>query len=460
MTQHIRHFLMVLLPALVLSSFAQQSVGELEKIALHSTKQELISSLHQAYQGGRDSTELARIEALLACREGRIPQANKWYNSLSKRDQRRFENQFLGALFAINGYRMDEASDLLAHIEKVRLKDDSSIANRDALNHLYEQVERLLGNTREAIVLDTLSGSLESILNHVQQNNLHLGRIDAETYTTPDGQTMWRVSHTEGEAPKFVVIHRLGDGSWDETNSDTIEVRGVPEGAELSYPRLMADGNTLYFVIEEPGMLPENGLGGKDVFVSRYDRAAGVLLVPQLLPPPFNSPADDYIYLTDEANDLGWLVTSRGQTSDSAHLYIFKLSSVKKYGGDDIVGAALWSHPMVTKEEVSITRPIGKEGDKNPKKVFFWLKNRPIRGDTDLQKESSKRLFAQYLKSEKALQELNEKLSALRARYAEEPRMRERLEGDIINMEQMLEDLRAQTRALCNEVIKEEEGIK
>lgn len=451
---------MVLLPALVLSSFAQQSVGELEKIALHSTKQELISSLHQAYQGGRDSTELARIEALLACREGRIPQANKWYNSLSKRDQRRFENQFLGALFAINGYRMDEASDLLAQIEKVRLKDDSSIANRDALNHLYEQVERLLGNTREAIVLDTLSGSLESILNHVQQNSLHLGRIDAETYTTPDGQTMWRVSHTEGEAPKFVVIHRLGDGSWDEANSDTIEVRGVPEGAQLSYPRLMTDGNTLYFVIEEPGMLPENGLGGKDVFVSRYDRAAGVLLVPQLLPPPFNSPADDYIYLTDEANDLGWLVTSRGQTSDSVHLYIFKLSSVKKYSGDDIVGAALWSHPTVTKEEVSITRPIEKEGDKNPKNVFFWLKNRPIRGDTDLQKESSKRLFAQYLKSEKALQELNEKLSALRARYAEEPRMKERLKGDIINMEQMLEDLRAQTRALCNEVIKEEEGNK
>lgn len=451
---------MVLLPTLVLSGFAQQSVAELEKVALHGTKQELISSLHQAYQEGRDSNELARIEALLACREGRIHEANQWYNSLSKRDQRRFENQFLGALFSIYGYSMDEAGDLLAQIDKVRLRDDSSIANRDALNHLFDQVERLLGNTREAIVIDTLSGSLESILNHLEKNNPHLGRIDAETYTTPDGQTMWRVSHTEGEAPKFVVIHRLGDGSWDEANCDTIEVRGLPEAALISYPRLMPDGNTLYFVIEEPGMLPENGLGGKDIYVSRYDRAGDVLLVPQLLPPPFNSPADDYIYLTDETNDLGWLITSRGQNSDQAQLYIFKLSSVKKYSGDDLGEAALWSKPIVSKEELSIARPLINKGGKSPEKVFFWLKNRPIRGDTDLRKESSKRLFAQYVKSEQALQELKEKLSALRDRYAEEPRMRERLRGDIINMEQMLEELRAQTRALCNEVIKEEEGNK
>lgn len=46
--------------------------------------------------------------------------------------------------------------------------------------------------------------------------------------------------------------------------------------------------------------------------MSRYDREAGVLLVPTQMPMPFNSSADDFLYLVDEQEDEGWLLSSRG----------------------------------------------------------------------------------------------------------------------------------------------------
>lgn len=82
------------------------------------------------------------------------------------------------------------------------------------------------------------------------------------------------------------------------------------------YPFLMADGTTLYFAAKG-----ENSLGGYDIFVTRYDSDNGTFLEPQNMGLPFNSFANDYLYVEDETDSLAWIVTDRNQPDSMVCIY-------------------------------------------------------------------------------------------------------------------------------------------
>lgn len=437
-------------------AFAQskEQLEELEWLALYGAKQDLIDSLDMAYSSGADSTHLVRIEALLAVRDGRHNVADEWFSELSSRDQRRFENLLWGTLISISEYQLDEADKRLKQLSKIRLKGEGSQDSREAVENLYAQVERLLKNVRAIEVLDTVSGSLDMIMDKVQSTTTHLGSVREKEYVTPDGLTKWMVSSTDDGVPAFSVVHQLGDGTWDYDHADMVEVRGLHEDSKIYYPRLMSDGNTLYFAVEEQGFIAEDGLGGKDIYVSRYDRDAGVLLVPQLLPMPFNSMSDDLIYLTDEASDIGWLVTSRGLKGNRAWLYTFKLSSVKRYEGDEIGDIALLKNPEVSSSGMNLKVMANQAVTPADEKVYFWIQNRPIRGKDDLKNPNAKNIFSQYLQSAESLLQLKDKLGVLRRQMSENPKIMNQLRSEVTALEERVEVLRAQSKALCNEVIK------
>ena len=83
------------------------------------------------------------------------------------------------------------------------------------------------------------------------------------------------------------------------------------------YPFLMADGITLYFAGKG-----ENSLGGYDIFMTRYDSDSGKFLEPQNMGLPFNSTANDYLYVEDEVDSLAWLVTDRHQPDSMVCIYV------------------------------------------------------------------------------------------------------------------------------------------
>lgn len=64
-------------------------------------------------------------------------------------------------------------------------------------------------------------------------------------------------------------------------------------------------------------------MGGFDIFVSRYNSATGKFLKPENIGMPFNSEANDYLYVIDEANNLGWFATDRRQPQDTVCIYVF-----------------------------------------------------------------------------------------------------------------------------------------
>ena len=104
-------------------------------------------------------------------------------------------------------------------------------------------------------------------------------------------------------------------GGWSQPEA----LQGLNDGLiETSYPYMLADGQTLYFAGQG-----EESIGGYDIFFTRYDAHSGRFLKPENLGMPFNSEANDYLYVIDEYRQLGYFVTDRRQPEGKVCIYIF-----------------------------------------------------------------------------------------------------------------------------------------
>ena len=79
---------------------------------------------------------------------------------------------------------------------------------------------------------------------------------------------------------------------------------------------MMGDGTTFYFAAKG-----KESIGGYDIFVTRYDAENARYLKPENIGLPFNSKADDYMYVEDDMNKLAWFVTSRNQPEGKVCVY-------------------------------------------------------------------------------------------------------------------------------------------
>lgn len=392
-------------------------------------------------------------QAQQALKEGRYSDVESWYNHLSKKEKRTPANLTLAIVAATNCYNMELAEERMSLYNSLKLRNEERVAQRDEVEKHLEKVSRLLSNTRSVGTTNIQSGTLEELLKKIQTATPHLGATSATTFITPDGKTKWQVSINQDSLPAFEVVHKLGDGRWDEINTDIISIRGLPEGAILSYPFLLSDGNTLYFSVEQEGIIPTHTLGGKDVYVSRYDRDVQALLVPTQLSLPFNSASDDFAYIVDEQSDYGWLITSRDCTGDTLRLYEFIPSTLSRYEGEEgQANVARWHNPKLSERTYHAPAGIGREGNQP---ILFWVGKQPIRYMDDLPNTQAKIVFKQYLQVQQSITDTEKALSTLREKLQSNPNLLNdlRIREQILAYEQRMEDYRTKLKALRNEVI-------
>lgn len=87
---------------------------------------------------------------------------------------------------------------------------------------------------------------------------------------------------------------------------------------EENYPFMCGDGTTLYFASK--GI---ESLGGYDLFVTRAGDDNTHFLKADNMGMPYNSPANDYMLVLDEYNNLGWFASDRFQPEDKVCLYVY-----------------------------------------------------------------------------------------------------------------------------------------
>lgn len=91
-----------------------------------------------------------------------------------------------------------------------------------------------------------------------------------------------------------------------------------------NFPYIMADGQTIYFAQQS-----DDGLGGLDLYMTRQNSERDGFYRPENIGMPFNSSANDYLFVIDEENGIGMFASDRRQPADSVCIYYFIPSNLR-----------------------------------------------------------------------------------------------------------------------------------
>ena len=95
-------------------------------------------------------------------------------------------------------------------------------------------------------------------------------------------------------------------------------------GTEI-FPMLSPDGQTLYFASD--GLF---GVGGFDLYMSRWDADAGRWGAPVNMGFPFNSPSDDFLLCDTQDGKYTLFASNRECAADSVYVYVLDRASLQK----------------------------------------------------------------------------------------------------------------------------------
>ena len=199
-----------------------------------------------------------------------------------------------------------------------------------------EKMDRMISNTAQVMFIDSFVVKKSDFLSRYILNP-EAGKLD----------TYQKIYNTQRQPNAYVYINELGnrcflsqennDGAINLYSSERVDnkwtrqtkLRGINDKQEfkrVNYPFMLGDGETLYFAAEG-----EEGLGGYDIYTSTYDKDTQRFLQPVNLGMPFNSEANDYMFVIDEYSNIGWFASDRNQPADTVCIYVFVPESRKTY---------------------------------------------------------------------------------------------------------------------------------
>lgn len=236
--------------------------------------------------------------------------------------------------------------------------------------------------------------------------------------------------------------------SW----SNPTQLAGMPEG-DNNYPFMLSDGITIYFANNNAG-----GLGGYDLYVTRYNTDTDRFFKPENLGMPFNSTANDYMMVIDEVNQLGWFATDRNQAEDSVCIYTFIPNETKayyEYGSDSFeeiskaarihsIAATQTDKAAVSQAHQKLFRLALDAQNESKKKEFTFVIDdfTDYHSLDDFKTSEARQLYIDWTNKEKQLSELGTKLEEKRRSYTHaSAQERQEMSGELLQMEQQYEAL-------------------
>lgn len=230
---------------------------------------------------------------------------------------------YLGDIY-IKQYRVSEAQLQYERYAKARPKEkETTLATR---NQYLDKLQRAISRTEDIQIIDSLIVSKDAFLSAyklssdagslVAFNDIFDAdrRIESTVYINGKGSKIYFGQPANNKMSLFSMDKLLnGYGNEKKISNNNLGLTG-----STNYPFVLTDGSTIYFAGQD-----ENGLGGYDIYVTRYNLNNDSYLTPELLNMPFNSTANDYLYVFDEEKGVGWFATDRFQPEDRVCVYTF-----------------------------------------------------------------------------------------------------------------------------------------
>ena len=244
------------------------------------------------------------------------------------------------------------------------------------------------------------------------------------------------------------------------------QLTGFEEEEEdnLNFPFMLSDGITMYYAAE-----CEESIGGYDIFMTRYDTDEQKFLAPENIGMPFNSPANDYLLVIDEFQQLGWFVTDRNQPADTVCLYTFIPTETRRIYNEQELGATklaslarissikdTWKDlnaVNAAKQRLAEARKGQKDETKNREFTFVVNDSKTYYTLAQFKNKQAQQKAKVWVESQKEYEIRGKELNALRDKYATMNESgRKQIASQILLAESTLERLAADKLALEKEI--------
>lgn len=308
-----------------------------------------------------------------------------------------------------------------------------------------EKLQRYMKRIERVAVIDSLRLPLSDLLQAYAALSPDAGQLSSDTagLTTYTNQLGDRRIFAVGDSTGSVLMtcYRLLD-KW--AKADTLP-QVINRAQWHNYPYCLSDGVTLYYAMQD-----STGLGGWDIYVSRYNTGAETYTHPENIGMPFNSPANDYLLVIDEARQLGYWATDRFTGPDSVCVYTFRLSATPAYWRlpeDSLAAYAQlrrYDSPDEDATATSAERPL-RSPETHAMQQFQLIINDTLVYSSmeDFRSPEAAAMYLEYLQAEQEYRQVVDRLEAMRRLYAANEEQRASLVSDIMATEQKERTLRS-----------------
>lgn len=323
------------------------------------------------------------------------------------------------------------------------------------MSHTQVLFENMLQATQKLLIIDSIVVAKDSFIDYIplppECGSIKRTKYGYQFVNEIGDKMFYSICDTMGSA-RIYSKDKEGD-QWGDRHF--VEALGDPS----NYPFLMADGVTLYF--SHKG---SESIGGYDIFVTRYDDVDNTYLKPQNIGFPFNSTANDYLYIVDEIDSLGWFVTDRRQPAGRVCIYTFVPSPSRENLSIERDGAALvrsraaihsisetWvgNYTELALAEKRLKRLKEHKGRPIERKFKFHINDDVTYTDIEqFTVPENKKRIQQIHEMEQMLAKNEKELEEARIKYRQANRFdRTALGSEILKAEKEVEQLRADIKA-------------
>ena len=238
------------------------------------------------------------------------------------------KNILLAALLVILPSSVDAQKKKSA--TKAKVKQKTTVVD----NEFEQRLESMRGFTQKVMFIDSVVVSKSKLLSSLNIPD-EAGSIQAYNKffnTTDQPNSIVYLNQLRNKC----VFSKFADGGWDlysqemigEKWSNAVPLKGLDilgDDVDINWPFLLSDGTTLYFAAKS-----EESIGGFDIFMTRYDETTQSYLKPENIGMPFNSIDNDYFFIVDEYDGIGWFATDRNQPEGKVCIYSFIYNDVRE----------------------------------------------------------------------------------------------------------------------------------
>ena len=252
-----------------------------------------------------------------------------------------------------------------------------------------------------------------------------------------------------------IVRYYLENGRLTEGTS----IEGLGIEGDINYPFLMPDGQTFYFAAR-----CEEGYGNYDLYATRYDSESKRFYQAENMGLPYNSYANDYMLVIDEAANLGWFASDRYQPEGKVCIYTFVPNESRQtidYETTDlnelraiaslrsIISIPITDEQQKEKAEANqrLAKVRGQRAKVNSVRDFEFVLNdsRTCYTLDDFKSSEARKQCSDWLQKSKNLTTLNEQLQQMRETSPTSSQQ-------IINLEARIRELQVEVHTLEKQI--------